>query len=230
MLYRLADYIPILTSLLALIFMFQILKIYLRFKNKYFLWWTFGLLIVCCGTMAESFNTLFGWSAANFRFWFIVGALFGGFPLAQGTVYLLMSEKIGDRTTIFGLIYILIASTCFLLSPIVIPEDFNGKLSGDVIAWQWTRFMSIPINIYSFIFLFGGAVYSANQYFGQINRESRFIASIYISFGAILPGIGGIYMKIGYVNVLYITEFVALLLIYRGFQIFIKDAESEEEE
>jgi hypothetical protein len=228
MLTRLAEYIPILSSILAFIFAFEVLKIYLKFKRKFVLWWTIGLFLFGLGTMAEGINSLFGWSETNFRFWFITGALFGGFPLAQGTVYLFLSEKIGDRTTIFWLIYLLIASSCVALSPLSIPADFNGKLSGDVLSWQWTRLFSPFINTYSFIFLFGGAVYSANQYFNQINRESKFIACLYISFGAILPSIGGIYMKIGYVYALYITEFIAILLIYRGFRIFVKGDDGAE--
>ena len=49
---------------------------------------TFGL-----GTLSESLHALIGYNEFNLRFWYIIGALLGGFPLAQGTVYLLFSKK-----------------------------------------------------------------------------------------------------------------------------------------
>ena len=64
---------------------------------------TFGL-----GTLSESLHTLFGYNEVNLRFWYIIGALLGGFPLAQGTVYLLFSEKFAKYSTYFFIIYITI--------------------------------------------------------------------------------------------------------------------------
>jgi len=225
--YKILDYIPILTSLLALYFSYEVLKIYLTYKNKFVLWWTIGLFVFALGTMSEGINAVFGWNVTNFRFWFICGALLGGFPLAQGSVYLLMSEKFGDISSVVAILYIIIASFFVISSPIVLPTDFNGKLSGELLEWQWTRNFSPFLNIYAFIFLFGGAAYSANQYFSLINKEAKFIACLYISFGALLPGIGGFYMRIGYNYALYVAEFIAILLIYKGFRIFVSDIKSD---
>jgi hypothetical protein len=36
--------------------------------------------------------------------------------------------------------------------------------------------------------------------------------------GGLLPGIGGSFTKFGYVEVLYVTEFVGLLFIYLGYK------------
>lgn len=220
--YKFAEYIPIFTSILAFIFAFEVLRMYRKNRKKFLLWWTIWLICFGLGTMSEGINSIFGWDEINFRFWYICGALLGAFPLAQGTIYLLMSEKYGDISSLIGVIFIALGASFVMISPIEILEDFNGKLNGDVLAWQWTRNFSLIVNAYSSLIVFGGAVYSANQYFGQINKESKFIACLYISFGVILPGIGGFYMRIGYMYVLYITEFIALLLIYQGYRIFMK--------
>ena len=57
------------------------------------LWWMLGIFFYGAGTITESIHTLFGYSAANFKAWYILGDLLGGAPLAQGTVHLLVKPK-----------------------------------------------------------------------------------------------------------------------------------------
>jgi succinate dehydrogenase hydrophobic anchor subunit len=118
---------------------------------------------------------------------------------------------------------ILIAAVCVLLSPIAIPEDFDYRLTGRVFAWQWVRAFSPLLNLYAFVFLFGGAVYSAIQYFAKDRGRPRFLGNIFIAIGALLPGIGGTATRFGYVEVLYITELIGLICIYYGYHIMRKD-------
>ena len=51
------------------------------------------MLTFSLGTLTESINAIFGWSEWNTKVWYIVGALLGGYPLAQGTIYLLMNKR-----------------------------------------------------------------------------------------------------------------------------------------
>jgi hypothetical protein len=79
------------------------------------------------------------------------------------------------------------------------------------------------LNLYAFVFLFGGAVYSAIRYFAKDKGRARFLGNIFIAIGALLPGIGGSFTRFGYVEVLYITEFVGLTFIYFGYDVMRKD-------
>lgn len=192
-------------------------------KTKYLLWWSLGVLTFGLGTSAESINVIFGWNEINLKYWYIVGALLGGFPLAQGTVYLLMNKKFADITAwLFGLL-IISASIFVVMTPLNIPDEFSYKLTGSVFAWQWVRYFSPLINLYAFIFLVGGAIYSAIKYHRQIEKEARFKGNIFIALGGLLPGIGGSFTRMGYVNVLFITELAGLLLIYAGYRIIRYD-------
>lgn len=175
---------------------------------------TFGL-----GTFAESINVLVGWTEINAKFWYILGALLGGFPLAQGTVYLLLNKKFARISSIIVVSIIIIASICVMFSPVRLPENFNGELTGRVFAWKWVRYFSPFINLYAFIFLVGGAIYSAYKYYRKGIKEAPFKGNILIAIGGLLPGIGGTFTRMGYVQVLYITEFIGLLLIYAGYKI-----------
>jgi len=213
------EYIPIATTLFSIFFVREIFLHYKQRKTKYLLWWTIGVLTFGLGTLSESVHALFGWNEINLKFWYIVGALLGGFPLAQGSVYLLMNRKFAHLTSITFIGFILVASYYVLKTPVLIPENFDFRLTGAVFEWEWVRDFSPIINIYSFLFLVGGAIYSATKYYGLKDRKAHFKGNIYIAIGALLPGIGGTFTRMGYVEVLFITELLGLLLIYFGYKI-----------
>jgi hypothetical protein len=217
------SYIPVLTTLLSVFFLSRIIPHYLAKRSQYLLWWTLGVLTFGLGTLTESINAIFGWSEWNSKVWYIVGALLGGYPLAQGTIYLLMKKRFADISTVVCSTVIVVAAVCVLLSPIEIPEGFDQRLTGRVFAWQWVRAFSPLLNLYAFVFLFGGAVYSAIQYFAKDRGRPRFLGNILIAIGALLPGIGGSFTRFGYVEVLYVTELMGLTLIYFGYHMMRKD-------
>lgn len=216
---NLIEYIPIFTTLFSIYFFSEIWKHYQYKKTTYLLWWSFGVLTFGLGTLAESINVLIGWSIPNVRYWYIVGALLGGYPLAQGSVYLLMKKKFANASSLFFIILILVASAFVILTPVSIPHDFDYKLSGRVFEWKWVRYFSPLINLYAFVFLVGGAIYSAIKYYKQGIKEAPFKGNIFIAIGGLLPGIGGSFTRAGFVEVLYVTEFIGLLLIYYGYRI-----------
>lgn len=217
------SYIPVLTTLLSAFFLSRIVPHYRAKGSPYLLWWTLGVLTFGMGTLTESINAIFGWSEWNTKVWYIVGALLGGYPLAQGTIYLLMNKRFADISAGVCTTVIVVAAVCVLSSPIEVPEGFDHRLTGKVFAWQWVRGFSPFLNLYAFVFLFGGAVYSAVQYFSRVEGRTRFLGNILIAIGALLPGIGGTFTRFGYVEVLYITELIGLTFIYFGYDMMRKD-------
>ncbi len=217
------DYIPIVTTFFSIYFTVVIYRHYQLRRTPYLLWWTIGVLTFGLGTLAESIHALAGWNEINLKYWYIIGALLGGFPLAQGTVYLLMPRWFARISCYFFVTLILVASVCVMLSPITIPEDFNGKLTGAVFSWKWVRSFSPFINMYAFFFLVGGALYSAFKYFTSGERKALFKGNILIALGGLLPGIGGTFTRMGYVEVLFVTELIGLYLIYLGYRTIKKE-------
>jgi hypothetical protein len=217
------NYVPLLTTLLSLLFLRRIVPHYLAKRSPYLLWWSLGVLTFGLGTLTESINAIFGWTEWNAKLWYIVGALLGGYPLAQGTIYLLMNRRFADVSALVCSMIIVIAAVCVLLSPIEIPDGYDQRLTGRVLAWQWVRGFSPLLNLYAFVFLFGGAVYSAIKYFGTAKGRPRFLGNILIAIGALLPGIGGTFTRFGYVEVLYITELIGLSFIFLGYHMMRKD-------
>ena len=153
-------YVPIVTTILAVIFSAEIFRRYREHPDRLHLWWwAFGIAVYGVGTFTEAATTLIGWNEPTFRAWYISGALLGGAPLAQGTV-----------------------------------------------------------------FLIGGAILSALRYSANPATRHRVIANVLIAAGAILPGIGGTATRMGYTEVLYVTELAGLLLTWAGYRMSVRPA------
>ncbi len=211
-------YIPIATTVLSAAFAMVVLR---RWHEKgdapHLLWWGAGIVLFGVGTFMEGWTALFGWNEGIFRGWYISGALLGGAPLAQGTVYLLLGRRTANRLALALVLYVAIASIFVLLTPVNGALADEKKLSGEVIEWGWVRAFSPLVNTYAFIFLVGGAVASALRY-REGGDSTRMVANILIAVGAILPGIGGSFTRAGYTEVLYVTEFAGIILIFLGYR------------
>jgi hypothetical protein len=95
---NLTHYLPAVSTLVAAAF-FRVLWLHWKRKPsaRYVLWWMIGVGLYGLGTLTEAWTTIFGWQEPIFRTWYVAGALLGGAPLAQGTVYLLLRKRTADR-------------------------------------------------------------------------------------------------------------------------------------
>ena len=216
---NITHYIPILTTIISFSFTSVLYK-HWRYKPeaKYLMWWTIGACCFGIGTLTESINALAGWSVLNMKAWYISGALLGAFPLAQGTVYLLLKKKAADTLTWFFVVYIAIAAVAIALAPVDMSLVDPTRLTGKVMTWTWARMFSILPNTYALIFLVGGAAWSAIQYARKKGSGNRVLGNWLIAIGGLLPGIGGSFTRLGYVEVLFVTEFIGILLIWAGYR------------
>ncbi|MEO7965037.1 MAG: histidine kinase N-terminal 7TM domain-containing protein [Gemmatimonadaceae bacterium] len=219
------QFLPILTTAFALAFAAALVR---RYRSKgggrHLAWWAIGTLTYAAGTTLEASITLFGWHEWMFRLWYIFGALLGGAPLAQGSVYLHLPKRVADRLTILLVVVIAVGSALVLIAPInhALIEPFRP--TGKVLAWPWVRWISPFVNLYAFIFLVGGAAISARNFFRDPVMRHRAIGNVWIAVGALLPGVGGSFTRFGYTEVLYVTELVGIVLIYIGFGYATRDA------
>lgn len=216
---------PIATTIVSVVFAFVL---YRHWRSKpsalYLAWWTFGVVMYGVGTLTESLTTVFGWDPVVFKSWYISGALLGGAPLAQGTVYLLLKRRTAHILTVVLVTFITIAAAFVILSPINYEAVETYRLSGSALEWTWVRLFSPFVNTYAAIFLIGGAAWSAWKYWKSgADLRNRAWGNIFIAVGALLPGIGGSFARAGVVEVLYVTELVGLLIIWAGYYIIASD-------
>ncbi len=218
-------YLPIATTVLSAIFAVILLN---RFRTRkqslHLLWWGMGVVAYGIGTGIESAITLLGNSVALTKAWYVAGALFGGYPLAQGSAYLLLERKTADRLTAITLPFILLVAVLVIISPVVGGALEPFRPTGSILAWTWVRALTPIINLYAVVFLVGGAILSAYRFWRSKapGHGQRALGNVLIAVGGILPGIGGTMAKMGYTEALYLGEFVGLLFIWAGFVVNIR--------
>ena len=216
---ELSLYLPILSTLISAAFAWVILARYrLKRQSYHLLWWGIGIATYGVGTLIESLVTLFGWQSALFKAWYIAGALLGGAPLAVGTIYLLFGRRAGRIAVVLLLTAVGVTSIFVILSPVRIDLVDPTMLSGKALAWQSIRRVSPFINSLAALFLVGGAIYSAVRFFGHPESRHVSIGNIFIAVGALLPGVGGMGSRMGHTELLYIAEFIGVILIWIGYK------------
>ncbi len=216
--------IPILTTVFSAVFFFQLRRHWLnKGRPVYLFWWTTGVLCYGLGTLMESIVGIWGWNEPVFKAWYILGALLGGFPLAQGSVYLFIRPEKATRLMLVIAVLIVIASVAVVLSPVDYSLVEATRLTGKVLVWKEIRWITPVINLYAFVFLVGGAAYSAYRYAQEKYPAVRMWGNICIAVGGLLPGIGGSFTKFGHTEVLYVTELAGILFIYTGYRLMQRD-------
>lgn len=219
-------HLPILTTIFATFFA---VALFTRLREKgggpHLLWWGIGMVTYGIGTFTESFTTVLGWHPTVFRLWYVAGAFLGGYPLAQGSIYLLMNRRFANLSAWIVSLSIGVAAILVFLSPLDVSLAEAHRLDGKVLGWSWLRMVTPFINIYSVLFLAGGAFYSAfgaaflaRKHRDAEHHRNRYLGNIFIAVGAILPAIGGTMTRFGYVEALYVGELLGLLLIYAGYR------------
>jgi hypothetical protein len=211
-------YLPVATTALSLAFLLVLLNRYrVRRSGPHLLWWAAGIAAYGLGTALESAITLNGNTIALTKAWYIAGALLGGYPLAQGTVYLLLQRRTAHVLSAVTVPFIIGASVLVVLSPVSADALEAHRPSGAILSWQWVRLLTPFINLYAVVFLVGGAIYSAARYALRGDAMNRAIGNSLIAIGAVLPGVGGAMAKADLVEGLYVGEFIGLLLIWAGY-------------
>lgn len=216
-------YLPILTTLFSIYFLIDIGGRYLVKGGRHLMWWAIGVFTYGLGTFFEGWITLFGNTMLLNKSWYVAGAILGGYPLAQGSVYLHFSRRTANVLTAITLPFIILSAVFVFLSPVNEAALQSFRPSGAVLEWQWVRLLTPFINTYSAIFLIGSALYSAVRYTKIENGRNRAIGNTLITVGALLPGIGGGLAKAGMVEALYVGEFVGIILIYIGYRVCLSD-------
>ena len=215
---QLVYYLPIATTALAAVFLGVLLR---RAASRGFpphlLWWAAGVLTYGVGTALEASITLFGNSIALNKAWYIAGALLGGYPLAQGSVYLLTPRRFADISSAITVPFIAALSIAVVLSPVHMEAFSAAKPGGALLAWTWIRWSTPFINLYAVTFLIGGAAWSAYRYLAAGQHPRRAVGNIFIALGATMPGVGGAMAKAGVVEALYVGELIGLIFIWTGY-------------
>lgn len=209
-------YLPILTTVLSAAFAASLYRRWTRRHAPHLWWWAFGIITYGIGTAVESTITLFGNTVVLTKLWYIAGALLGGYPLAQGSLFLSWPRPFAKKLTTISVTFVAVTAALVAVSPVDLSQLEATRPSGAVLAWHWVRLLTPFINLYAVFFLIGGAIMSAWRHYRYRGHKYRAAGNALIALGALLPGIGGSFAKAGMVEVLYVAECVGLMVIWAG--------------
>jgi hypothetical protein len=218
-------YLSILSTLVTFVFAAAVFSRYQRRGGLHLLFWTIGLVFYGLGTLTEVVM-LFTFSSLALRIWYLCGAMLTAAWLGQGTVNLLVRRRgVARVMNILLVVVSLVALLLVFIAPInsVAAAAFNTAApasaqyrdilsrSGMIVA------LTILLNIYGTLTLVGGAAYSAFLFWRKKVLVNRMLGNIMIAIGALMPAMGGSFLKAGLPDWLYLSELLGVILMYAGF-------------
>jgi hypothetical protein len=87
--------LPLLSSVLSLVFALMLLDQWLERRRAYQLIWAAGMLWYGLAAGTEALGGAFGWTETLYRLWYLIGAIWVAAWLGLGTVYLLAKTRFG---------------------------------------------------------------------------------------------------------------------------------------
>jgi hypothetical protein len=227
------NYIPFFATLITFAFT---VAVYIRYRNRkrtYLLLWTIGLFLYGLGTLSEVIMG-FTFSEIVLKVWYLSGAMLTAAWLGQGTIHLLVRRgNVASVLTGILTVVSLVALGLIILSPITAAADsydvaqpLSSQYQDILERSSFTRILTVLMNTYGTFTLVGGAIYSAFIFWRKRVLINRMYGNILIAAGAILPAFGGTFLKAGFVDLLYASEFFGVIIMYAGF-ILATQAETE---
>ena len=207
--------IPLVSSIISLIFALTILDQFFARRKTYQLIWAIGLFMFFISTGSEFWTQAWGLNETVYRLWYLFGAIFVAAYLGMGTLYFLAPR----RTARIILVILLVASlyAAFRVFTASIDLSTIQYLSGEAMP-RGIRLMTPFFNTFGTIALVGGAIYSAWVFWRRRFMPHRVISNVLIAVGAILPAVGGTSMRLGgALQLFYLLELLGVIIIFIGF-------------
>jgi hypothetical protein len=227
-------YIPILSTIVTFAFAAAVLRRWRYKKGPHLLLWGMGLIWYGLGTLSEVILA-FTFNPLILKLWYLSGAILTAAWLGQGTVYLLVRKRgVADILMAFLGFASLVALLLLLLAPITpAAANFHTGLPAStqyqdiLVRSGWIILLTILLNIYGTIALVGGAIYSAFLFWRKHVLVQRMLGNILIAAGAMMPAVGGSFVRAGLPDFLYLSEFLGVVIMYGGFMLAISTRPAE---
>jgi hypothetical protein len=217
-------YLPILSTVITFIFTAAVFNRFRVRHGAHLLFWGIGLALYGLGTLTEV-TSLFAFNAVALKLWYLSGAMLTAAWLGQGTINLLVRRRGTALTLNIILIGIsLVALILVILAPLTAAsatyntaQPLSAQYKDILIRQPLVIILTILLNTYGTFTLVGGAIYSAYIFWRKKVLFNRMVGNILIATGAILPAIGGSFIRLGLPDFLYLSELLGVILMYIGF-------------
>ncbi len=215
-------YIPYLSTIVTFIFVVAVYSRYRQRGGVHLLLWAIGLFFYGLGTLSEVILSL-TFNGLVLKIWYLTGAMLTAAWLGMGTVHLLIRK--GNAAKVITWVLSVVSALAFVLvmfAPVISSNYDIANPASEQYKEIFARsglmiLFTILLNIYGTITLVGGAIYSAFLFWRKKVLANRMFGNILIAAGALSPAMGGSMLKAGYADMLYLSEFVGVILMFIGF-------------
>jgi hypothetical protein len=212
---------PSIATLVAFAFAAAMVREVARRRRSYHVLWMVALLMYGVATAMVTLGAADGWTSAEFRVYWALGAVLNVPYLAQGELDLLIRNR-AVRSALYVLLAFITAYTiaCVRTAPVdeaALTQDLpSGKeVFGDgSTAYRLAQLVAIP----AYLVLVGGALWSAWRMRGRADLRNRFWGTVLIAAGAtVIAGFGSAFAALGLLPAFSIALLVGISTMFWGF-------------
>jgi hypothetical protein len=208
-------------SLVAAVFL---LDQYRERPRPYKLLWTLGLLFYGIAAAAAFAGEVGHWNVANFKAWYYFGGVLTAAYLGLGSLYLLAPRRVAQWSVGLAVLISLYVGGRILFLPISAAEsarlatlstsavtstEFRNIIPGDLIPFV------ASMNIAGALLLFGGAAWSAWEFYRKHAPGYRLASMVLLALGAIFASGTGL-QRFGNGSIAALVEFLGAACILGG--------------
>ncbi len=219
--------IPLLTSVISLVFALTVLDQYLERKRPYQAVWTAGLFLYSIASLLHALWGIGVYAEVVFRLWYWTGAMLGAAYLGMGSLYLHVRAKIGHIVLIVLLALTVIGGFLALTLPL---RGDVALLQGQKLATMvpgteppvryypvYVGIVTALLNVFGAGVMVGSAVYGALAFFRGKTPGFRVVSNVLIAVGAFVSAAGGTLERFNLPDLHTLALLIGVLLIYLGF-------------
>jgi len=178
---------PLAAAVVALLFAILLLRGFLERRRPYQMLWALAMLMYSAASLSMVLGVLDGWSSAEFRIYWLLGAILNVPYLAVGELYLILRRDNLVHAFVLGLIFL----TAFASSQVQTATVDAGHLAGDLplgkevfgdgsLPYRLAQYYAYP----AYLLLVGGCLWSALAMRGRSHLRERFLGTLWIAVGA----------------------------------------------
>lgn len=216
--------LPIFSTIITFIFAIAVFARWRHKKPAHLFFWGLGLLFYGLGTLMEAL-LLFSYHILALKIWYLTGAMLTAAWLGQGTVYLLVRRRgvahalmaVLALASLAGLILLFLAPVAPGAPVYDITRPASEQYKDILVRDGATIMLTILLNLYGTLTLVGGALLSAFLFWRKKVLLHRMLGNVLIAAGALSPALGGSLLKAGLADLLYLSEFIGVAMMYAGF-------------
>ncbi len=221
--------LPLLATIVSLLFTIMVLDQFLRRRKTYQIVWTIGLFLFTLAAFAQFLGTAFGWRSDTnyYRLWYICGAMGTSSYLGMGTVFLIASRRKAVYTLIGLTVAFIVAAGLVFVAPVevtALPAISTEEVRG--IAFPaYIRLLTPFFNIFGAGFLAFGAAQSAWVFWRRRIKLYRVISNGFIFAGALVASAAGTIERFLLANgsdAFSLATLLGVSLIFAGFLVSIE--------